>query len=118
MAGDPKPYATVRVEHDGGVCRVHGPRTCYMLDGAHDLCPGPDTYALVPLDKLPRWIPVEERPPESDGQYHVFAVAPHCPEGWESQKEFTRVNGFYTIGTVTHWLDGMPPLPTPPEAKP
>ena len=65
----------------------------------------------MPLPELPkqRWIPVEERLPETRDPVLTLWVS-----GMQSVKQHDEQHGWNTGAHVTHWM----PLPEPPEALP
>jgi hypothetical protein len=65
----------------------------------------------MPLPELPkqRWIPVEERLPETRDPVLTLWVS-----GMQSVKQYDEQHGWNTGAQVTHWM----PLPEPPEALP
>jgi hypothetical protein len=66
-------------------------------------------HELNRIAQQQRWIPVEERLPETRGPVLTLWVS-----GMQSVKQYDEQHGWNTGAQVTHWM----PLPEPPEALP
>lgn len=65
------------------------------------------TARIAELEAATRWIPVEERLPETFGCFLTLA------EDWVEQDYFTPEGHWLSGSNITHWQ----PLPQPPEAQ-
>lgn len=80
-----------------------------------DCVPAVEVRALfAQLRAEQRWIPVTERLPTNSDRYVVYTFEKLAWSAGSmrtvSWTDFTTSEGFHHTG-VTHWLDGMPPLP-------
>ena len=78
------------------------------------------TARIAELEAERRWIPVGERLPEKSGWYRVGAINVYG-QGYTDEIYFDANNSKLPWQSCVRdniycWLDGVPELPTPPEA--